>query len=89
MRFLFHGRTDTEWEPLDGFEKRYVVCLWDGKICIKNKKTDHKIKSYLSKSNTTTFELINNSNKRQRLSDETIYNMQFNGKPMKPLTYLS
>ena len=88
MRFLFHGRTDTEWDEFDGFKKRYVICLWDGEICIKNKKTDRKITPQETKTETKYFILIDDNNKRRKLTDETIYKMQFSGKPMKPLTYL-
>ena len=87
MRFLFHGRTDTEWDPLEGFG-RYVVCLWDGEICIKNKKTDRKVNGHPTKNDEIAFNLVNNQNKKQKITDREIYEQQFRGRPMKPLTYL-
>ena len=78
--FIYNGSIDTEWEEFDGFD-RYLICIWDGEICIKNKKTHKRIQGHFNESaHTTSFSLIDNNNKHRKLTDSTIYNMHFKPK---------
>ena len=77
MGFIVNGSIDTEWEQLNGFD-RYLICLLDGEICIKNKETNKKlIPKENQSSHTKAFTLIDNNNKHHNYTDSTIYNMHY------------